>query len=162
MGNISKKDKAVIHGQYTVMLDRISDAIVRSGRFVVEEGITIGFAAMLWRITGEVKQLDMNGDETPEWAIREALIDGLATLRTVLNLEIPLVGIAPNSWLVPIVRAYENMMYGKVRGSWETDPETGGYVMAAIPLVERLEIVVILPGLFRTLIEMMKGLVAKP
>jgi hypothetical protein len=161
MGNISKKDRAEIAARYSLMLDKISDAIVRTGRFMVEEGVTIGFAAMLWRITGKVYQKNDSGDETPEWAIRNAILDGLANVRKMLLLEIPLVGIAPNSWLEPIVKAYENMMYGKVNGSWEWDEGTEGYVMQAIPLVERLEIVILLPGLFRVQLEMMKGLVSK-
>jgi hypothetical protein len=162
MGRLSKKEKMEISTGYTRMIDKISDAIVRSGRFVVEEGVTIGFAAMLWRITGKVYQKNKSGDETPEWAIRNAILDGLANVRKMLMIEIPLIGIAPNSWLEPIVRAYENMMYGKVDGAWEYDQATQGYVMQAIPLVERLEIVVLLPGLFRVQLEMMKGLVSKP
>lgn len=156
MGNISKKDRAEIAARYSLMLDKISDAIVRTGRFVVEEGVTVGFAVMLWRITGRVEQYDSDGAETPEWAIRTAILEGLVNVRKMLLIEIPLVGIAPNSWLEPIVRAYEALLV-KV----DTSGGPGHYAYEALPLVERLEVVILLPGLFRVQLEMMKGLLAK-
>lgn len=152
MGNLSKKDRAEINARYTLMLDKISDAIVRSGRFVVEEGVTLGFGVMLWRVSGEVMQFDADGAETPEWAIRTAILEGLANVRLILVQEIPLIGISPMSWLEPIVKAYEQML---VRSS--TQPNR----YLEVPLVERLEMVVLIPGLFRLMMKMVQGLVSK-
>jgi hypothetical protein len=152
MGNLSKKDRADLHARYTTMLDKISDAIVRSGRFIVEEGVTVGFGVMLWRITGEVKQYDDDGAETPEWAIRTAILKGLVNVRQMLLTEIPLIGIAPNSWLEPIVRAYEQLLV-------RSDTQPNRYL--ALPMVERLEMVILIPGLFRMMMEMVKGLLSK-
>lgn len=152
MGNISKKDRAEISARYSLMLDKISDAIVRSGRFIVEEGVTIAFGVMLYRITGEVPQYDKDGVETPEWAIRTAIIDGLIAAELMLKLEIPLIGIAPNAWLAPIVHAYNGMLN-------KTSTQPNRYL--EVPFIERLEMVVLIPGLFRMMMQMIKGLVSK-
>lgn len=152
MGRLSKKDEAKIAEQYTEMLDRVSASFDRTGRFIVEEGITIGLGWVLWRISGDVVQYDDDGVETPEWAIRTAIIKGLSNVRIVLNLEIPLIGIAPNSWLEPIVRAYEAMLN-------KTTTRPNRYL--AVPLIERGEMVILIPGLFRMMMKMIQGLVSK-
>jgi hypothetical protein len=152
VANLTKAQRAEINARYTLMLDKISEAIVRSGRFIVEEGTTIAFGAMIWRVTGEVRQFDDDGNETPEWAIRTAIIDGMVNLRKMLLLEIPIIGIAPNSWLVPIIRAYEAILN-------KTDTQPNRYL--AVPLADRITLVIMLPGLFRTMLQLMKGLLSK-
>lgn len=152
MGRLSKKEQAEIIARYTGIGEKISEMGNKTSRFVVEEGVTIGFGVMLWRVTGEVMQYDDKGAETPEWAIRTAILEGLANVRIMLVTEIPLIGIAPNSWLEPIVKAYEQMLVNS-----STQPNR----YLEVPLVERLEMVILIPGLFRMMMQMVKGLLSK-
>lgn len=154
MGRLSNTEKLRQQREVSMMVERYSNAIVSISKFVVTEGITVATTISVWRITGQVYQYDENGVETPEWAIRSALVDGLRSLRDIMVTKIPLINIAPLAWQEPIVRAYENMLI-------QMGSDSRGYYFKAVPLVERLEVTILIPALLRTMLELMKGLLSK-
>lgn len=132
-----------------------SEALDRVGSFVVREGITISFAALIFRVSGRIYKYDDDGRETPAYAIRDALVDAMAQFRSLCLTQIPLVGITPLGWLEPILLAYEKL----VGAPAPVKPGNPGF--EEIPIMERLELVIMLPALLRTMLGMLGNLLER-